>query len=93
MSMSTHVVGIRPPDEKWRSMKAVWDACQAANTSVPEEVREFFDYIEPDEMGITVDLSSAVCTEDYRTEYAEGYEIDLELLPDNITRIRIYNSW
>jgi hypothetical protein len=43
MGMSTHVVGFKPPDEKWRKMKAVWDACEAAGTDPPAAVSKFFE--------------------------------------------------
>lgn len=28
MSMSTNVYGIKPPDERWKMMKKVWDTCR-----------------------------------------------------------------
>lgn len=42
MSMNTRIYGVIPPDAKWKKMKAVWDACDAANMEVPEEVLNFF---------------------------------------------------
>ena len=60
MSMSAHVVGIRPPDEKWKKMKAVWDACTMANTSIPQEVRDFFGCEPPDKAGVVVEVGSRV---------------------------------
>jgi hypothetical protein len=100
MSMSTHVVGSRPADEKWRKMKAVYDACTAASMEVPKEVEEFFGHERPDEAGVKIDLSY-----DYRTkkthescsawkdDMQEGYEIDVSKLPKDVKIIRFYNSW
>jgi hypothetical protein len=42
MSMSMHVIGFVPPDGTWAQMKAIWDACQAAGVSLPDEVEDFF---------------------------------------------------
>ena len=44
MSMSTHVVGFHPPDEKWKEMKAAWDACMAANVNPPVVTIPFNNY-------------------------------------------------
>ena len=47
MGMSSHVTGFKLPDEKWKKMKAIYDACKVANISPPQEVNEFFDYSPP----------------------------------------------
>ena len=60
MSMSTHVYGFRPPDERWQQMKAVFDASKAAGIQVPIEVESFFENGEPDTSGQEVDLGEAV---------------------------------
>lgn len=57
MSMSTHVVGIVPPDDDWKKMKQVYDACVAANIDVPDNVWDFFNNEEPDDAGVLIDLS------------------------------------
>lgn len=41
MGMSTRVYGIILPDEKWKKMKSVYDACRAAGINPPLEVEEF----------------------------------------------------
>lgn len=98
MSMSTHVVGFHPPDEKWLKMKAVWDACKAAGTSVPTEVERFFNGEQPDNNGIEVWLDGTFkemhpsCTR-YGAVGKDGFEIDISKLPKNITKIRFFNSW
>ncbi len=97
MSMSTSVVGFHPPDEKWKKMKAVWDACMAAGTTVPPEVSMFFNGERPDDEGVKTELTSynkphPSCTP-YTGPAKQGYEIDLSKLPPNITKIRFYNSW
>jgi hypothetical protein len=91
MSMSTHVLGFRPPDEKWRKMKAAWDACEAAGLSIPPEVAAFFGHEAPDESGVEVNIKSALTR--YSRECADGYEVDLTKLPKDLTRLRFYNSY
>jgi len=89
MSMSTHVYGIRPTDEKWEKMKAIYDSCEKADIEIPDEVIEFFDEGEPDEKGIEVEIPH----EDWSNEDCSGLEVKVADIPKNITIIRFYNSW
>jgi len=57
MRETSGVYGIRPPDEKWRQMKAVYDACIVASVEIPEEVIEFFDGEAPIAEGVLLDLT------------------------------------
>ncbi len=92
MSMSTHVVGFRPADEKWKKMKAVWDACKMAGTEVPNTVIQFFGGEAPgDKPGMEVKLDRAVI--EWNDDYRQGYEVDLTKLPPDVTVLRFYNSW
>ncbi len=96
MSMSTSVLGFKPPDEKWRQMKAIYDACTAAGVEVPSEVSKFFDYCPPDEMGVMVEedeLEECGALREYNEESGSGYEIVLEKLPPDVKVIRFVNSW
>ena len=92
MSMSTHIVGFRPADEKWKEMKTIWDACEKAGIDIPEAVEEFFDGEAPgDKPGAEVEIESAL--REWQDEGASGYEVDLGKLPKNVTVLRFYNSW
>ena len=92
MSMSTHVVGFKPADSKWKKMKAVWDACTAAGVDPPNEVEDFFDGIYPgDDPGMSVDIKSAVA--EWSDEGCSGHEVDVTKLPKDVTVIRFFNSW
>lgn len=96
MSQSLHVVGIRPPDEKFEKMKAVWDSCKAAGVPIPEEVESFFEHEFPDESGVVVDIqyeADTVCVTRYEDEMKEGFEVDLTELPADITILRFYVSY
>lgn len=96
----TYIVGVRPPDEKWKKMKAVWDACKAAGTEIPKDVYEFFDHETPDDKGVLVELSSGKdgphheCVSSYDdNDCQEGFEIDVSKIPKDITIIRVVNHW
>lgn len=89
MGMSTHVVGFRPPDDDWKKMKAVYDACTAAGVDPPREVSEFFEDGPPDPAGVEVKLSPREWVADGRS----GYEVDVDTLPPGVKVIRFYNSW
>ena len=89
MSMSTRVVGFVPPDEKFRKMLAVWNACKTAKVPVPRDVEEFFDDRDPDENGMEVDVPVTK----WNTEYQQGYELKVADIPKNVSVIRFFNSW
>lgn len=95
MSMSTHVLGFRPPDEKWKKMKQAWDACESAGVPQPREVEVFFGSVAPDPRGVEVRLLEGErgCLRVWRDEGAEGYEVDLTKVPKDVTILRFYNSW
>jgi hypothetical protein len=91
MSMSTHVIGFRPPDEKWKRMRAVWYACVSANVEIPNDVAEFFNYDEPDDAGVEVDIENSISP--FEKDMKAGFQIDIKKLPENVEIIRFYNSW
>ena len=90
MSMSTRVRGIVPPDETWKAMKQVWDACVAANVPVPGEVLEFFGDEPPDPAGVIVEIP----VREYKGGLdGAGFEVDLASVPAHVKTIRFWNSW
>lgn len=92
MSMSMHVHGYRSADVTWRGMKAIWDACVAANVAVPEAVETFFGGEPPgDKPGIDVNIDAAV--RDWGDEARQGFEIDVQKLPLNVRFIRVYCAY
>jgi hypothetical protein len=91
MSMSTAVVGFRPPDEKWRKMKAARDACVDAGIKIPEAIQKFFEWMEPDKEGVRVELKNAVKEGSY--DGTNFYDVDVSKLPKDVTVIRFENSW
>ena len=91
MGMSTHIVGIKPPNDRWRAMKAAYDACEIANIDPPDEVLGFFNDEEPDDKGVIVELEDIA--DRWASESAAGYEINLSNLPNDIKIIRFYNAF
>ena len=90
---STHAKGFRKPDAKWKKMKALYDACIDADIALPEEVNSYFNYEEPDNTGVIVELRGTTCCKEYSADSCSGYEIDVTKLPKDITIIRVYNSY
>lgn len=96
MGMSTHVVGFKPPDEKWQRMKAVYDSCQAAGISVPRMVEAFFEGVPPDPNGVEIserELRDCGAVREWTDGNGEGYEVITSKLPKDVTVIRFKNSW
>ncbi len=89
MSMSTHVIGFRPPNGKWKDLKKVWDACHSAGINPPKEVQEFFNYCVPDENGVEVKIPHKA----YNAEMQDGFEIEVDKIPKDVKIIRFYNSY
>ena len=89
--MSTHIVGFKAPDEKWKAMKAIWDACENAGIDVPGEVEKYFGGEPPDERGVEVDLDEDAL--EWSDDSCSGYEIDVKKIPKDVTHIRFYNAW
>lgn len=89
MSMSTDVVGIKPPNEHYKKMAAAWHACKAAGVDPPREVDEFFGGGDPDPAGIIVKLEAR----EYHSDYEQGLEVDIDTLPPGVKTIRFCNSW
>lgn len=94
MSVSMYVEGIREPDDRWRQMKAVYDACISAGIGPPEEVQTFFNDEAPDDAGIKIPLSwgGDQITHGWVSDNAEGLELDVADLPPQITKLRFYLS-
>ncbi len=96
MGMSTHVVGFKPPDERWQQMKAVWDACVVAKLGPPDYVMKFFNYTTPDANGVEISETMLVkcnAVNEWREESREGYEIVVANIPPDVKVIRVYNSY
>lgn len=96
MGMSTHISAFRPPDATWLQMKAVYDACVAANLPIPDAVDKFFGGNEPDPSGVEIPESELVKYEaviTYTADMRDGYEVVIANLPVGVKTIRVWNSY
>lgn len=94
MSMCSYVVGIAPPDDEWRRMKAVYDSCRVAGVGVPQEVIEFFNGEQPDDKGVIIRLNGHESTKPiFENNPESGFEVDVSKLPSHVKIIRFVNSW
>lgn len=93
MSMSTHIVGFRKPDAQFKAMKAIYDSCKQVKVDIPDEVLEFFNYQEPDDSGVQINLEHDYSVMEYQDDMRSGFEVFLEDLPKNLTSIRFFNSY
>lgn len=93
--MSTHVIGIKPPDDVWRRMKRAYDACVEAGVRVPIVVENFFEGTTPDPAGVTVELELLECVQPWvdADRTSSGFEVDVRGLPPNVTVVRFFNDW
>lgn len=98
MGMSTHVIGFKPPDEKFHKMLAAYRACEEAGVPIPKSVSDFFKGESPDEAGVRVDLGSeygrcAPGVQVWQSDAGGGFEVDLRKLDPDVKILRFYNSW
>ena len=97
MSHSLHVVGFKPPDEKWKKMKQVYDACVKAGVELPISVDKYFGPKVPDSSGVEVELAGFVTNHesvrDYKEDMENGFEVDLSKLPKDVTILRFFVSY
>lgn len=92
--MDCYVNGIKPANEKFKQMKAIWDMCDKADIKVPEEVGDFFGWEEPSQYGVVVsqnELGDAI--EELKEEYTDGYLVYLDRLPKDVKVLKFYNSY
>lgn len=89
MSMSKYVTGIVPADKKWQMMKAIWDACEAANVEPPEVVQQFFSYTEPDPNGNLHPIKFR----QWAGNSCDGIEVNVDDIPDYVRTIRFIVSY
>ena len=89
MSMSTHIKGIKLPNNTWKKMKKVWDACKEIDIDPPKEVLDFFNYDIPNSLGVEIDIKAEVKDGDGEVTYT----VYLDKLPKDINAIQFINSW
>ena len=90
MGMSTCVTLLRDGNDAEHKKKvAVLRACFEAKVQLPPEIEEYFE-------GSYIEDSPLVIEFKARTingEECQGFEIDIDELPENVKTIRFCNSW
>ncbi|MNV77950.1 hypothetical protein D3C71_1714140 [compost metagenome] len=84
--MGSFIQGIKPPDEKWKAMKKIWDACVEADVVIPKDVVGYFGLEEPNPQGVIVDIGSALIP---LGEEHDGCMVDMTKLPPDVKWIWI----
>lgn len=98
MGMTSYVIGIRPPDDKYKKMLAVYNACITANIVIPDEITDFFNGQDPDPAEVHIDLKDTgknPCVLNYYDVEgnSQGLEVVLDRLPKDIRILRFVNSF
>jgi len=103
MGISTYIKAIKPADDDWRKMKAIWDACEAAGINPPSEVSDYFCDGKPNDKGVEISLDFNRYEENDKRNHpavsrttdvgCEFWDVELAKLPPDVKIIRFVNSW
>lgn len=90
MSTNVYFRGIKAPTEEYRKKVAAYKALKDADLDIPEELRNYFDYSEPNEDGQSVKIKDAI-----NGDVMDDGEvlIDLSKLPPGVTHIKAILSY
>lgn len=96
--MSTFLKAFIPDTDKtFQKHKKILLACLEADVELPKSTAEYFGEEYPEEYllddKLEVELKEGVHYNNYADDESEGYEIELNKLPEGVTKIRFYNSW
>lgn len=89
--MSTYVIGIKPPDDRWKHMKEIFDRCKELGEEAPQFVWDFFDGEAPQPDGVKVKIPHAEYDNSEHSE--QGIDVHIDQLPEDVKIIRFINSW
>lgn len=89
MSMSSYVRAVIEPNEQYRKMYAVYEACEDAGIDPPDEVTDFFHGEVPNPDGMEVMMRSHHSVSDSR----DFYDVYVKELPEGTSVIRFVNSY
>lgn len=93
MSMSTDITLLRDKnDPTYQKNLKVFLACKEAGATLPKEIDDYFGGWGFDN-NIESPLEIPFKPREWSEGDSEGYEIDIDSLPQGVTTIRFYNSW
>ena len=101
MSVSTHINGILENNEKHKKIIKVLEALSSLGIEdLPKEIEEYYkgsdlngcdiNYIlEQSREGFVVSIDS----EDYTEDGESGFIVDVDKIPKNVKKLKVYQSW
>lgn len=91
MGVSYDVIGIKPVDEFSEKMRTIYENCKELGVKVPNDVIRYFNQCGdlPTDEGFKVDIPS----EYWVGEYEEGYQINVEDIPEGVKIIKFRMSY
>lgn len=94
MSMSTRVQGLREKDDTYKKMESILLLCKELKVKVPNEVYEYFELINEEYCSREIITSLPIGSVEHYTEDSDDvWEVDLSLIPKDITKLRFVNSY
>lgn len=98
MGMSTHISAFTPDtDKEYQKHLKVFMVCKEAEISLPKETADYFGGNHPEswmlDEKLEVRLKEGEHFNEWYTDGASGFEVDLTKLPSGVTKLRFYNSW
>lgn len=93
MSISTFIIAYTSENNKdFQKHKKILEFCLENKVSLPKETAEYFENEIPDisllDNKLEIELEEDVHYQEYYDDKYGGYEIDLEKLPNGVSKIR-----
>ena len=90
MGMSTYIKLLRNGNSPDHQAKvAVLRSCLSADVTIPEEISDYFGGGQDEDFPLEISFKARRWSQDM----GEGYEVDIDDLPEGVKTIRFYNSW
>lgn len=94
MGMSTRVQGLREKNDTYEKMESILLLCKELNVKVPNEVYKYFELINEEYCSRGIITSLPIGSVEHYTEDTDDvWEVDLSLIPKDITKLRFVNSY
>ncbi len=100
MSATYYVTGLRDRSSAEHQKKvAVLLACKEAGVDLPKELEKYFKvdgrylkYVSPDDAA-AIDLRELEIAKPWNDDSSNGFEVDLDKIPEGVKTIRFSISW
>ena len=96
--MSTHIIAFIPDtDPTFQKHLSVYNVCREAGVSLPKETADYFGSNQPysglPEEKLEFKLEKGVHYKNFSQNMCQGFEIEIDKLPKEVTKIRFFNSY